>query len=148
VIALLQRVNFARLRIDGAVHASIDKGMLVLIGLEKTDNEAIAAQLLGKILDYRIFADAEGRMNRSLRDIEGELMLVSQFTLAADTNSGLRPSFSRAMPPELAREQYARLVELAETSYDKVCSGVFAADMQIELENDGPVTFTLQAGPH
>ena len=146
MIALLQRVNHAQINIAGLSHAAIGRGLLVLIGLEKNDSQDSVSKLLDRIMKYRIFPDAEGRMNLGLSDIGGELLLVSQFTLAAATNSGLRPSFSAAMPPAAAEQLYNWLVDTAQQRYsaEKVKSGIFAADMQITLENDGPVTFTLQ----
>lgn len=144
MIALLQRVNYARVSIQGRVHAEIGKGILALVGIEKQDDSARAQALLDRILAYRLFADSDGKTNLSLRDVEGELLLVSQFTLAADTRSGLRPSFSSAMPPEQARTLYLQLVEMARGKWGKVCSGEFAADMQVALENDGPVTYMLR----
>ena len=117
--------------------------LLAFIGIEKHDTAASAEKLLDKILAYRVFADSERKMNLNLRDIDGELMLVSQFTLAADTNKGLRPSFSSAMAPALAEELYQELLDIAQEKHARVASGKFAADMQVSLENDGPVTFIL-----
>ena len=145
MIALIQRVNWARINIDSKLHADINRGILVFIGVEKTDTDSIANKLLDKILAYRVFSDSEGRMNLNLKDVEGDLMLVSQFTLAADTNSGLRPSFSTAMEPSIAEEIYDRLVETAKSKHAIVRSGRFAADMQIELENNGPVSFIISS---
>ncbi len=144
MIALLQRVNWARIRIDDLIHASIKKGLLVFIGVEENDNVAKAEKLLDKLLAYRVFADAEDRMNLNIKETEGDLLLVSQFTLAADTNKGLRPSFSSAMPPAAAEQIYDHLIAAATQQHDGVQSGRFSADMQIELENDGPVTFILK----
>jgi len=143
--ALIQRVNWSRLVIAGEVHAEIGPGLLALIGMERDDDSATADKLLHKVLSYRVFADEAGKMNLGLQDIGGELLLVSQFTLAASTTKGLRPSFSSAMPPAQAEALYDELVDKARASYDKVQSGVFAADMQIALENNGPVTFMLQS---
>ena len=143
--ALIQRVNWSRLVIAGEVHAEIGPGLLAFIGMEKGDDSAAAEKLLHKVLSYRVFVDAEGKMNLGLKDIEGELMLVSQFTLAASTSKGLRPSFSSAMPPPQAETLYEELLAKARASYEKVQSGVFAADMQIALENSGPVTFMLKS---
>lgn len=145
MIALIQRVNYARLTIGGESHAEIDRGLLALIGVEKSDDTAAAEKLLHKILAYRAFGDEEGKMNLSLKDVGGGLMLVSQFTLAASTDKGLRPSFSSAMPPAKAEALYDELVEKARAAYSPVCSGVFAADMNIALENNGPVTFLLRS---
>ena len=144
MIALIQRVNRARINIDDKLYAEINRGVLVFLGVEKQDTDSNANKLLDKILAYRVFADSEGRMNLNLKDVEGDLMLVSQFTLAADTNSGLRPSFSSAMEPSVAKEIYNKLVATAKSKHGVVRSGQFAADMQIELENDGPVTFMLE----
>jgi D-tyrosyl-tRNA(Tyr) deacylase len=144
VIALLQRVTWGRLRIGGQARGEIGKGLVVLVGVEKGDDAAKADRLLHRLLNYRVFADAEGRMNRSLLDIEGEWLLVSQFTLAATTDKGLRPGFSSAMPPVEAEPLFDHLVRQAQAQPCRVVSGVFGADMQIGLENDGPVTFLLR----
>lgn len=144
MIGLLQRVNWARVTIAGETRAQIDKGLLVLVGLEKDDNEDKADRLLHKLLNYRVFADEQGRMNLSLLDIKADLLLVSQFTLAATTDKGLRPGFSSAMPPELAQPLYDYLVAQAGQHEFKLGTGEFGADMKVALENDGPVTFTLR----
>ncbi len=144
MIALIQRVNYARVVIEGELFSEIDKGVLALIGIEKEDDKASAEKLLERILSYRIFSDDEGKMNLSVRDIDGGLMLVSQFTLAAATDKGLRPSFSSAKPPAEAELIFDHLLECAKSNYSKVGRGQFAADMKISLENDGPVTFRLQ----
>lgn len=145
MIGLLQRVSHATLRINGEEYSRIGSGLLVFVGIEKDDNEARADRLLQRLLAYRVFGDDEGRMNRSLRDVGGELMLVSQFTLAASTDKGLRPGFSLAMPPEEAEPLYDYMVSkaLAEPGI-AVATGCFGADMKIALENDGPVTFLLK----
>lgn len=143
MIGLLQRVTQARVDVGGETVAAIQAGLLVLVGIQKADDEAAAARLLTRLLGYRVFADEAGRMNRSLADTGGGLLLVSQFTLAADTRSGARPSFSAAAPPEQARALYAHLVGLARERHPEVASGVFGADMQVSLSNDGPVTFWL-----
>lgn len=145
MIALIQRVNHASLRIDGQQHCAIDKGLVVLLGIEKSDTRAQGEKLLQKVLDYRVFADAEGRMNLSVSAIGGQIMLVSQFTLAADTGRGLRPSFTTAMPPSDAQALYDELVQWIQFRYPRVVTGSFGADMKILLENDGPVTFSLRA---
>lgn len=145
MIALIQRVNHASLRIDGETHCSINKGLVVLLGLEKLDTRASGEKLLRKVLDYRVFADEAGRMNLSVAAIGGQVMLVSQFTLAADTGRGLRPSFTSAMPPADAQILYDELVQWMQVEYPRVVTGVFGADMKILLENDGPVTFSLRA---
>ncbi len=144
MIALLQRVTWARLRIAGETRGEIGQGLVVLVGVEKDDDTAKADRLLHRVLNYRVFADAEGRMNRSLLDIEGEWLLVSQFTLAATTDKGLRPGFSSAMPPAEAEPLFDYLVQQAQRQPCRMVSGVFGADMQIGLENDGPVTFMLR----
>ncbi|MBL4819581.1 MAG: D-tyrosyl-tRNA(Tyr) deacylase [Gammaproteobacteria bacterium] len=143
MIALIQRVSRARVTIDNLVYSEIGPGILAFIGIEKLDTDTSTEKMLDKILAYRIFNDSEGKMNLSVKDVAGGLMLVSQFTLAADTNSGLRPGFSSAMNPASAKTIYSNLVETAKTKHELVQSGQFAADMQIELENDGPVTFIL-----
>ncbi|MGI9252068.1 MAG: D-aminoacyl-tRNA deacylase [Pseudohongiellaceae bacterium] len=145
MIALLQRVNHAAIVIDNETHAAIGKGILALIGLEAGDTAALGSKLLDRILAYRMFADDKGRMNRSLIDVGGELLLASQFTLVADTSSGLRPGFSRGMAPEPAQALYEELVTVARAKHASIASGLFAADMKITLENDGPVTFLLRA---
>lgn len=142
---LLQRVSSARVTVAGRVCGQIEQGLLVLVGLEPDDNEAVLQKMLRRLLDYRVFADAQGRMNLSLRDIDGGLLLVSQFTLAAQTDKGLRPGFSTAAAPELAEQLFSRLLELAHAEYQHVACGEFGADMQVSLTNDGPVTFLLQS---
>lgn len=143
--ALIQRVRHARVEVTGEVVGAIDQGLLVLVGVEREDDRAKADKLLGKLLAYRVFADDEGRMNRSLSDIGGGLLLVSQFTLAADTRSGLRPSFSNAAPPALGEELYDYLLAQARQRHPQVACGRFGADMQVHLQNDGPVTFLLES---
>lgn len=142
---LLQRVRQARVEVNGEVVGSIDQGLLVLIGVEREDDRARADKLLHKLLNYRVFSDAQGRMNRSLKDVGGGLLLVSQFTLAADTKSGLRPSFSSAAPPALGEELYDYLLTQAREQHSEVACGRFGADMQVYLQNDGPVTFLLES---
>jgi D-tyrosyl-tRNA(Tyr) deacylase len=144
MIGLLQRVNWGRMTIDGHVRGEIGKGLVVLVGLEKEDDEAKADRLLHRLLSYRVFGDADDKMNLSLRDIGGDLLLVSQFTLAATTDKGLRPGFSSAMPPDLAEPLYDYLVRQASMSGIRLVTGVFGADMKVALENDGPVTFLLR----
>lgn len=144
MIALIQRVNWAQIHIENTLHADIGQGLLALIGIEKDDNEALAEKLLSKILAYRVFSDANDKMNLDIKDIGGDLMLVSQFTLAAETEKGLRPGFSTAKPPGEAEEIYDRLVQAANEQHEFVQTGKFGADMQIGLENDGPVTFILK----
>lgn len=144
MIALLQRVSHAVLRIDGEVYSQIGPGLVVLLGLEQGDTAADGQRLLTKVCNYRVFGDAEGRMNRSVADIGGEILLVSQFTLAASTNKGLRPSFTAAMPPQPAEALYDELVTWLREFHPATATGQFGADMKILLENDGPVTFTLR----
>jgi len=147
VIALIQRVSEARVLVDGASVGAIGAGILALIGVEKGDGESQARRLLERMLGYRIFPDAEGKMNRSLADVAGGLLLVPQFTLAADTHKGTRPSFSSAAPPAEGESRFYGLVELARAAHSPVETGRFGADMKVHLVNDGPVTFWLQARP-
>jgi D-tyrosyl-tRNA(Tyr) deacylase len=142
---LLQRVSGAHVEVAGEIVGAIDQGLLVLIGVEPQDTRASADKLLSKLLNYRVFSDAEGKMNLSLRDVGGGLLLVSQFTLVADTKSGLRPSFSKAAPPALGAELFSYLLEQARGVHDNVAAGQFGADMQVHLVNDGPVTFLLES---
>ncbi|WP_311968630.1 D-aminoacyl-tRNA deacylase [Pseudomonas baltica] len=141
---LLQRVSSSRVEVAGEIVGAIDQGLLVLVAVEPGDTQAAADKLLHKLFNYRVFSDEQGKMNRSLTDIEGGLLLVSQFTLAADTQSGLRPSFSTAAAPALAAELFTYLLDQASSVHGKVASGRFGADMQVHLVNDGPVTFLLQ----
>ncbi|HCN66351.1 MAG TPA: D-tyrosyl-tRNA(Tyr) deacylase [Pseudomonas sp.] len=141
---LLQRVKGARVEVGGEIVGSIDQGLLVLLAVEPDDTQANAAKMLHKLLNYRVFSDAEGKMNLSLKDIGGGLLLVSQFTLAADTKSGLRPSFSTAAPPAMAEAMFEYVLAEAKRLHPTVESGRFGADMQVHLVNDGPVTFLLQ----
>ncbi|MDO9320239.1 MAG: D-aminoacyl-tRNA deacylase [Pseudomonas sp.] len=143
--ALLQRVSQARVEVAGQVVGAIEHGLLVLVGVEPQDSHASADKLLQKLLNYRVFSDAAGKMNLSLRDVGGGLLLVSQFTLVADTNSGLRPSFSSAAPPELGAQLFDYLLSQAQLAHPVVACGEFGADMQVHLVNDGPVTFLLQS---
>lgn len=142
--ALLQRVQGARVEVGGEVVGAIDQGILVLVGVEPQDTRASADKLLHKLLNYRVFSDAEGKMNLSLREVGGGLLLVSQFTLAADTKSGMRPSFSKAAPPALGAELYDYLLSQARIAHSAVAAGQFGSDMQVHLVNDGPVTFLLE----
>ena len=144
MIALIQRVNWAQVHIDSTLHADIGTGLLALIGIEKDDDDKLAQKLLDKILAYRIFEDSDGKMNLDLKDIGGDLMLVSQFTLAAETHKGLRPGFSSAKSPVEAEVIYDKLEQAARERHEFVRSGKFGADMQVSLENDGPVTFILK----
>ena len=144
MIALIQRVTDARVVVDAETTGAIGPGLLALIGVEKGDGEAQARRLCERVLGYRIFPDAEGRMNRSLSDTAGGLLLVPQFTLAADTHKGARPSFSSAAPPEEGRRLFEFFVTIARSSHASVETGRFGADMKVHLVNDGPVTFWLQ----
>jgi D-tyrosyl-tRNA(Tyr) deacylase len=145
MICLIQRVRSSQLHIEGALHAEIGQGLLALVGIEKEDTEVTLARMLDKLYAYRVFSDSEGKMNLSVKDIDGQVLLVSQFTLAADTQKGLRPGFSSAMPPSLAQPLFETMVSLARQRHSKTESGIFGADMQISLLNDGPVTFILRA---
>ena len=144
MIGLLQRVSEASVSVDGEVIARIGPGLLVLVGVQRGDTEARGARLLERLLGYRVFPDEQGRMNRSLRGTGGGLLLVSQFTLAADTASGTRPGFSTAAEPETARALFATLVGQARARHPDVACGRFGADMKVALVNDGPVTFRLE----
>ena len=145
MIALLQRVRRAAVRVEEQLIGEIGTGLLVFVGMEQNDTSAQLQPLLSRVLDYRAFEDEQGRMNRSLRDIEGGLLLVPQFTLAADTRKGLRPSFTPALEPARAEPLFHALVDSARKSHTQVATGQFGADMQVELINDGPVTFWLQS---
>jgi len=144
MLALLQRVRQARVEVDGHTIGRIDAGLLVLVCAERGDTEALADKLLAKILKLRIFADEAGKMNRSVQDVNGGLLIVSQFTLAADTSGGNRPGFGNAAPPEEGRRLYDYFVEQARAAHPVVQTGQFAADMQVFLVNDGPVTIPMQ----
>lgn len=145
MIALLQRVSTARVDVAGEVRGEIGPGLLALIGVRPADAPEQADRLLQRMLDYRLFADATGRMNRSLRDVAGGLLLVPQFTLAADTRSGNRAGFSTAAPPDQARSLFEHLLRRAQAEHRPVACGEFGAHMQVHLVNDGPVTFWLEA---
>jgi D-aminoacyl-tRNA deacylase len=144
VIALVQRVANARVEVAGRVVGAIGRGLLVLVCAEPADTEAQAGKLVDKLLRLRIFGDGAGRMNRSLQDVEGGLLLVSQFTLAADTAGGNRPGFSGAAPAEQGQRLYEAALRLARQRHAPVEAGVFGADMQVHLVNDGPVTIPLR----
>ncbi len=144
MIGLLQRVSQARVEVDGESIAAIEGGLLVLVGFERGDQASRLERFLERLLNYRVFADEQGRMNRSLRDINGGLLLVPQFTLAADTNSGNHPSFTPAAPPEQGEALYSQLVELAQSTWPGTQTGRFGADMKVHLINEGPVTFLLE----
>ena len=141
---LIQRVRHARVDVAGEAVGAIDCGLLLLLGVEARDDRASADKLLHKVLHYRIFGDDSGRMNLNVQQAGGGLLVVSQFTLVADTDRGLRPSFSRGASPQQAEELYDYFVERARAQLSPVASGVFAADMQVSLLNDGPVTFLLE----
>jgi D-tyrosyl-tRNA(Tyr) deacylase len=147
MIGLLQRVSEARVNVAGEVVGTIGRGLLVLVGVEQGDTEAQAERLLERILTYRVFPDAEGKMNLSLRDIGGGLLLVPQFTLAADTQKGTRPSFTPAAAPQQGLHLFDYLLQRAWEAHPDVQSGRFGAAMQVSLTNDGPVTFWLQVTP-
>lgn len=145
MIALLQRVSHANVVVDGATLGAIDAGLMVLLCAERNDTTKHADQLLNKLLSYRVFSDEAGKMNRSVTDVQGGLLLVPQFTLAADTQSGTRPSFTPAAPPELGKQLFDYFVEQAKSKHGQVETGQFGADMKVSLCNDGPVTFWLQS---
>ena len=145
MIALIQRVTEARVRVGGDVVGEVGRGLLALVGVAKGDDEAKADRLLERLLGYRVFPDGDGRMNLSLRDVGGGLLLVSQFTLVADTRKGMRPSFSSGAPPDEGRRLFDHLVRSARDSHCHVAAGVYAVDMKVELINDGPVTFWLES---
>lgn len=144
MIGLLQRVIQASVTVEGEIIGQIEQGLLVLVGVEKTDTEAQADRLLQRLLGYRVFADSDDKMNLSVRDINGSLLLVPQFTLPADTRKGMRPSFSAAASPEHGKKLFTYTLDKARAEYSRVASGRFGADMQVALVNDGPVTFWLQ----
>ena len=146
MIALLQRVAQARVEVAGEVIGRIDHGLLVLVCAEPADTEAVAAKLVDKVLKLRVFSDDAGKMNRSVQDVQGGLLIVSQFTLAADTRSGTRPGFSGAAPPALGLQLYEAVLRMARERHPVVQAGRFGADMQVHLVNDGPVTIPLRVG--
>lgn len=145
MLTIIQRVTTAKVTVNDQEIGKINTGIMALVAVEKEDSEKEAQRLLERILNYRIFADGNGRMNLSLRDINGGLLLIPQFTLAADTNSGNRPSFTPAASPEKGRQLFDYLQQLAKSTYAYAEFGEFGADMQVSLINDGPVTFTLRA---
>jgi D-tyrosyl-tRNA(Tyr) deacylase len=144
MITIIQRVTSANVSVDNHIIGKIDTGIVALVAVEKADTQKDALRLLERILNYRIFADSQDRMNLSLKDINGGLLLIPQFTLAADTQKGNRPSFISAAPPEKAKELFDYLQCVAKQTYSKVEFGEFGADMQVALVNNGPVTFTLR----
>jgi D-tyrosyl-tRNA(Tyr) deacylase len=145
MIALIQRVSFAQVTVDGRVVGRIDRGLLALIGVQAPDCAASAARLVDRVLGYRVFPDEAGRMNRSLTEVDGGLLLVPQFTLAADTRKGTRAGFSTAAAPEAAEALFRQMVDDARAKHPRVATGEFGAHMRVALENDGPVTFWLEA---
>ncbi len=145
MIGLVQRVSQASVSVDGKTVGTIGRGILVLTGVERGDDEVRADRLLERLLAYRVFPDAEGKMNRSVHDIGGGLLLVPQFTLAADTDKGMRASFTPAAPPAEGQRLFEYLLAQARRKHAEVASGVFGADMQVALTNDGPVTFWLES---
>lgn len=144
MIGLIQRVSSASVTVDNQIIGQIDKGLLLLLGVEREDTSESVDKLLHKILNYRIFTDENGKMNLNLQHAGGELLIVSQFTLVADTRKGNRPGFSRGASPELSKKLYTEFVTKADSVIGTVASGEFGADMQVALVNDGPVTFWLQ----
>jgi len=144
MIALIQRVTEAKVVVEGENIGEIGQGILAFVGIEKADNAEFVSRLLNKILSYRIFADNEDKMNLSVQDMKGGLLLVPQFTLVADTQKGCRPSFSSAAPPDLGETLFNELVLQAKNKYQNIATGKFGSDMKISLINDGPVTFWLQ----
>jgi D-tyrosyl-tRNA(Tyr) deacylase len=144
MIALLQRITSASVEIDTKTVAKAGAGMLVFLAVQKHDSENNAEQMLQRILAYRMFADNQGKMNKNIREINGDLLLVPQFTLAANTNKGLRPNFSSAATPDHGKRLFDYFLDKLKADYAKVSSGKFAADMQVHLVNDGPVTFWLE----
>ena len=144
MIAVLQRVSEASVRVEGAVIGQIDAGLLVLLCAEKGDTEAVADKMLAKMLKLRIFSDEAGKMNRSVQDVGGGLLVVSQFTLAADVAGGNRPSFTQAAAPEDGRRLYEHFVAQARAAHPVVQTGQFAADMKVSLVNDGPITIPMR----
>jgi D-tyrosyl-tRNA(Tyr) deacylase len=142
--ALIQRVASSQVEVDGKTVGKIDKGLLVFLGLEKKDNELIADKMMSKIISYRVFPDENQKMNLSLKDIKGDVLIISQFTLAADTKNGTRAGFSTALPPIEAESLYDYFIDKIKESNLKIQSGIFGADMKVSLLNDGPVTFMLE----
>jgi D-tyrosyl-tRNA(Tyr) deacylase len=147
MIGLLQRVTSASVQVEGQTIGAIEAGLLVLLGIQRGDTEQEADRLLDRLINYRVFEDTAGKMNVSLLDRGGALLVVSQFTLAADTDQGTRPGFSRAAPPTEAKHLYDYFVQRARTQISRVATGQFAATMQVALINDGPVTFWLEVRP-
>lgn len=144
MLGLIQRVKHASVTVNNEIVGEIEQGILLLLGIQKTDTEETANKLIDKLLTYRIFADADNKMNCNVQQMEGGVLVVSQFTLAADTKKGTRPSFSSAAPPAQAQALYDFFVAQLRNKHSKVATGIFAADMQVSLVNDGPVTFMLE----
>ncbi|XID74942.1 D-aminoacyl-tRNA deacylase [Alkanindiges sp. WGS2144] len=142
--ALIQRVKQAKVEVNGKTVGQIEHGLLVFVGLGKTDTLQTSEKLLKKLLAYRVFSDDSGRMNLNVEQVNGGVLLVSQFTLMAETKKGLRPDFGPAMPPDAANTLFAQMLEQAKVLYPQVQTGEFGADMQVSLVNDGPVTFMLE----
>ncbi|HEY6527071.1 MAG TPA: D-aminoacyl-tRNA deacylase [Cellvibrionaceae bacterium] len=140
---LIQRVRSAAVHVEGNLIGQIDQGLLAFVGLEPTDNSATLSKMANKLLAYRVFNDVDGKMNLNVQQVNGGILLVSQFTLAADTDKGLRPGFSTAAPPPLAEALFAEFVMLMRERWNTIQTGKFGADMQVSLINDGPVTFLL-----
>ncbi|QEY17890.1 D-tyrosyl-tRNA(Tyr) deacylase [Cellvibrio sp. KY-GH-1] len=144
MLGLIQRVKHASVTVDNKIVGEIQQGILLLLGIQKADTEETVNKLIDKLLSYRIFSDADNKMNCNVQQIDGGVLVVSQFTLAADTKKGTRPSFSSAAPPAQAQALYDYFVTQLRTKHNKVATGIFAADMQVSLLNDGPVTFMLE----
>ena len=144
MIALIQRVTHASVTVDTKIIGEINQGLLVLVGVEKEDDDAKAKRLVERVLSYRIFSDAQDKMNLSVKDIQGSVLWVSQFTLVADTKKGNRPGFSRGAPPELGEKLFNQVLHYADQLHSSNAAGKFGADMQVALVNDGPVTFWLE----
>lgn len=144
MLGLIQRVKHASVTVDNEIVGEIQQSILLLLGIQKADTEETVNKLIDKLLSYRIFSDADNKMNCSVQQIDGGVLVVSQFTLAADTKKGTRPSFSSAAPPAQAQALYDYFVTQLRTKHNKVATGIFAADMQVGLLNDGPVTFMLE----
>ncbi len=145
MLALIQRVTSASVQINAKKAGQIEKGLLVFLGIEKDDGEADADKLLNKVLAYRIFSDAKDKMNLCVSDVRGGVLIIPQFTLVADTKSGLRPNYSSAKPPQEAERLYQYFLDQAHNQNDQIASGSFGVDMQVSLVNDGPVTFLLKS---
>ncbi len=147
MLGLIQRVTHASVTVAGSVVGEIGPGLLVFLGVQRGDGLGESEKLARKIVNYRVFSDSQGRMNKSVVDMAGSILVVPQFTLAADTGAGLRPSFASAAPPAVAESLYLRFVAQLETLHQPVATGLFGADMQVSLCNDGPVTFLLRVPP-